>query len=147
MIQKAREKIVPIVWVQHSDDAIKYKSDDWEIAPELSIDKGDYRIDKHYNSSFEETDLEKVLKTVVATQIVLVGAATNWCIRATAYGALDRGYDVTLISDAHTTKSLQLPTGKTINAEDVITDLNVALSWLRYPNRTNKAIKTTDFNF
>jgi hypothetical protein len=43
-----------------------------------------------------------------ATHVVLAGAATNWCIRATAYGALERGYDLTLVKDAHTTETMEL---------------------------------------
>jgi nicotinamidase-related amidase len=67
----------------------------------------------------------------------LAGAATNWCIRATAYGALDRGYDLTLIKDAHTTGSMELDDGVKIEAASVIHDLNIAMSWLSYPGRTN----------
>jgi hypothetical protein len=67
-------------------------------------------LDKHFNCSFEQTLLEETLAQLGATHIVLVGAATNWCVRATAYGALDQGYDLTLIGDAHTTETIELGT-------------------------------------
>jgi len=81
------------------------------------------------------------------THIVLAGAATNWCIRATAYGALDRGYDLTLVKDAHTTESMQLDGGVTIEAETVIQELNIAMKWLEYPGLKNGAASANDITF
>ncbi len=95
------------------------------------------QIHKQFNSSFEQTSLEETLAGLGATHIVLAGAATNWCIRATAYAALDRGYDLTLIEDAHTTGTLELENGIRIEAADVVRELNNAMSWLSYPGRTN----------
>ena len=57
---------------------------------------------------FEPTKLEEELALLGATHITLAGAMTNWCIRATAYGALERGYDLTLVKDAHTTANVDL---------------------------------------
>ncbi|PDV97138.1 hypothetical protein A9Q02_19190 [Candidatus Chloroploca asiatica] len=82
-----------MIWVQHSDEELLYGSPGWQWVPELVPASGDALIHKHFNSSFEATDLEAHLAACGATHIVLAGAATNWCIRATAYGALDRGYD------------------------------------------------------
>jgi nicotinamidase-related amidase len=81
------------------------------------------------------------------THIVLAGAATNWCIRATAYSALERGYDITLLSDAHTTETMQLESGVTIDAADVVQELNIAMRWLAYPGRTNGVASAEQVNF
>ena len=109
--------------------------------------KGEALIHKQFNSSFEDTPLEDELARAGATHIALAGAATNWCIRATAYGALDRGYDVTLIKDAHTTGTMDLGDGTKIEASTVIDDLNIAMTWLRYPGRANgtAAAEKVDF--
>jgi hypothetical protein len=96
---------------------------------------GEALIHKQFNSSFEQTALEDELAKLGTTHIALAGAATNWCIRATAYGALDRGYDLTLVKDAHTTDTMDLGTGKKIEASTVVDDLNIAMTWLRYPGR------------
>ena len=37
-------------------------------------------------------------------RLAVVGAQTDACIRSTLYGAFVRGYDATLVSDAHTTE-------------------------------------------
>ncbi len=136
-VERARAQGVPVIWVQHSDDEMKYESAAWQWVPELQPAAGELRIDKHFNSSFEETAMEDELEKLGATHIVLAGAATNWCIRATAYGALERGYDLTLIKDAHTTKDIDLEGDARIEAKHLIIDLNIAMTWLSYPGRMN----------
>ena len=79
--------------------------------------------------------------------VTLAGAATNWCIRATAYAALDRGYDLTLVKDAHTTGALEFEDGARVEAADIIRDLNVAMTWLSYPGRTNGVAAAEEVDF
>jgi nicotinamidase-related amidase len=105
------------------------------------------RIYKQFNSSFEGTALDAGLAKCGVSHIVLAGAATNWCIRATAYGALDRGYDLTLVKDAHTTKSMTLDDGFTIEAESVVRELNAVMTWLSYPGRKCTTAKANEVNF
>jgi nicotinamidase-related amidase len=146
-VEKARELDIPVIWVQHSDDELVYDSPDWHLVPELSPAEGEIQIQKHFNSSFEQTPLEETLAQFGVTHIVLVGAATNWCIRATAYGALDRGYDLTLIKDAHTTETLELGNGIRIEAVNIVRELNIAMTWLSYPGRTNRTVSVEDVEF
>ena len=138
-VERARAAGVPVIWVQHSDEELVQGSPEWQWAPELQPAAGEPRIYKHFNSSFEQTSLDDELAALGATHVVLAGAATNWCIRATAYAALDRGYDLTLVSDAHTTGSIELEGGVTIEAANVIRELNIAMTWLSYPGRKNTA--------
>ena len=146
-VEKARVQGVPVIWVQHSDDELVNGSPDWQFVPEMSPAKGEMRLDKHFNSSFEQTLLEETLAQLGATHIVLVGAATNWCVRATAYGALDRGYDLTLIKDAHTTETIELENGIRIEAANIIRELNIAMTWLSYPGRTNSTASVEEIVF
>lgn len=85
----------------------------------------------------KKTTLEDELAQIGVTRIVLAGAQSNWCIRATAYGALERGYDLTLLKDAHTAETMVLDDGFRIEAASVIQELNIALRWLSYPGRSN----------
>ncbi len=132
-VERARAQGVPVIWVQHSDDELVYGSPAWQWVPELVPAEGEPLIHKHFNSSFEQTALEDQLAQFGATHMVLAGAATNWCIRATAYAALDRGYDLTLVKDAHTTGTMELEDGVRIEAENVIHELNIAMTWVSYP--------------
>lgn len=146
-VERARAQGVPVIWVQHADDELVYGSPLWQWAPELTPAEGEPRIHKHFNSSFEQTDLEEQLARFGATHIVLAGAATNWCIRATAYGALDRGYDLTLVQDAHTTSPVELDSGVRIEAANIVEELNIAMTWVSYPDRKNGVATAEEVDF
>jgi nicotinamidase-related amidase len=146
-VARARAQGVPVVWVQHADEQLLRGSAAWQWVPELVPAAGEVLIHKGWNSAFEQTGLEDELARLGASHLVLAGAATNWCIRATAYAALERGYDLTLVSDAHTTSSIQLEDGTRIEAEAVVRELNVAMRWLSYPGRRNGTAATERLDF
>ncbi|MFN8546652.1 MAG: cysteine hydrolase family protein [Candidatus Eisenbacteria bacterium] len=147
LVQHARDAGAPVVWVQHSDADLKQGSDEWKLIPQLTPQANEAIVQKHYNSSFEETELDRVLGTLGAKRIVLAGAATNWCIRATAYGALDRGYDLTLVSDAHTTESIEFQNGTVISAETIVSELNVGMKWISYPRSKVTVMPAAEISF
>ena len=146
-VAKARAAGVPVVWVQHESDELPRDSAPWALVPELVPAPGDQRVYKRYPSSFEATDLDACLAAAGTTHVVLAGAQTNWCIRATAYAALDRGYDLTLLKDAHTTAPLDLEDGSRVEAASMISDLNVAMKWLSYPGRKNATASVDAFDY
>jgi nicotinamidase-related amidase len=146
-VERARAQGVPVIWVQHSDEELVYGSPEWRWVPELVPAEGEPLIHKRFNSSFEQTALEDQLAKFGATHIVLAGAATNWCIRATAYGALDRGYDLTLVKDAHTTGTIELEDGARIDAASIIQELNIAMTWVSYPGRKNGTATAEEVDF
>jgi nicotinamidase-related amidase len=146
-VERARVQRVPVIWVQHTSDELPQGSPQWQRVPELAPAADEPLIHKRFNSSFEQTTLEEELARRGATHIALAGAASNWCIRATAYAALDRGYDLTLIEDAHTTGTMPLDNGKTIEAANVIDELNIAMTWLEYPGRRNGTAKVEEIDF
>ena len=116
-------------------------------AVERARAEGEALIHKHFNSSFEQTSLDDELAQLGATHIVLAGCATNWCIRATAYGALERGYDLTLVKDAHTTKTMDLGDGTLLAAQNLVQDLNITMTCLSYPGRKNGSAKADEVAF
>lgn len=140
-VERARAQGAPVIWVQHADEDLVKDSPGWQWEPALVPAAGELLIHKNFNSSFEQTTLDDDLARLGATHIVLAGCATNWCIRATAYGALERGYDLTLVKDAHTTKSMDLENGTRLDAAMLVQDLNIAMTWLSYPGRKNTTAK------
>lgn len=104
LVEKARREQIPVVWVQHNDDQLVRGSDEWQIVGELTPVETEPLIEKKYGDSFEDTLLENVLSRLGIGELVVVGAQTDACIRSTLHGAFVRGYDVTLVSDAHTTE-------------------------------------------
>jgi nicotinamidase-related amidase len=146
-VERARQAGVPVLWVQHEDADLPHGSPQWQLAPPLQPLATESLVRKSHNSSFEDTALEQELERLKATHLVLAGALTNWCIRATAYGALDRGYDVTLVKDAHTTSTMEPAAGRRIEARDIIDELNVAMQWLSYPGRRNGVASAEEVSF
>lgn len=134
LVSAARAAGAPVIWVQHANNSdLKYGSDAWQLVPAFVPEPSEPIIHKRYNSSFADTDLEARLRALNVGRIVLAGAATNWCIRATAYGAVERGFDLTLVGDAHSTESITLEDGSVIAAASMIADLNVVFEWLLAP--------------
>jgi nicotinamidase-related amidase len=106
LVDKARAEEVPVVWVQHGDEGLVEGSDSWRYVPELVREDSEPLVHKSYGDSFEGTDLEAVLAERGVGKLVVAGAQTDACIRSTIHGAFTRGYDVTLVADAHTTEDL-----------------------------------------
>src|SRR3984893_13040903 len=104
LVEKARREEVPVVWVQHNDEQLERGSDNWRNVPELKPGDAEPLIEKNYGDSFEDTTLEKVLSGLGVGRLVVTGAQTDACIRSTLHHAFVRGYDTTLVSDAHTTE-------------------------------------------
>lgn len=148
LVRQARVAGAPIIWVRHADDEeLKYGSDAWKLAPNFTPAPGELLVDKKYNSAFASTVLDARLRAMGVKHLVLAGAATNWCIRATAYAAVDRGYDLTLVSDAHSTESIEIREGFSVTAESMITDLNITFKWLAAPGVKTEVQKTQAVTF
>lgn len=145
LVDKARAQNVPVVWVQHSSDEIPEGSDGWRYVPELKLDDSEPVVHKRYGDSFEETDLESVLAERQVGSVVLAGAQTDACILATAFGALVRGYDVTLVDDAHTTEDLT--EWGAPPPETVIDFVNLYWKYHRAPGRRVEVASTGAVNF
>jgi len=106
LIDKARAEDVPVVWIQHSDEHVPFGSDPWQYVPELIRRDSEPLVPKKYGDSFEDTELEQVLAERGVGRVIVTGAQTDACIRSTLHGAIVRGYDATLVADAHTTEDL-----------------------------------------
>ena len=147
VVERARAADVPVLWVQHEDEELVRGSPGWAFVPALVPADGEARVGKRHNSAFEETVLEAELAALGATHLVVAGAATNWCIRCTVHAALERGYDLTLVEDAHTTEDMELGPGRRVTARDMVDELNLAMTWSDYPGRVNAvaAAEAVDF--
>src|ERR1017187_7234705 len=115
------------------------------IVPELTRGDAEPLVEKNYGDSFEATTLETVLSGLGAGRLVVVGAETDACIRSTLHGAFTRGYDTTLVSDAHTTGD------KTAwgapPPDQVIAHTNLYWTYQTAPGRTAGAVETKGVDF
>ena len=145
LVDKARRERVPVVWVQHSDDELERGSEAWRIVPELSRDDAEPLVEKHYGDSFDDTTLETVLSDLGVGRLVVVGAQTDECVRSTLHGAFVRGYDATLVSDAHTTEDLSAFGAPP--PDQVIAHTNLYWKYQSAPGRTAGTVETKDVDF
>jgi len=145
LIDKARAEDVPVVWVQHSDEGLPRDSEEWQFVPELSRRDSEPLVHKSYGDSFEATELEDVLAERGVGRVVVTGAQTDACIRSTLHGAFVRGYDVTLVGDAHTTEDLTEYGAPA--PEQVIAHTNLYWRWQSAPGRTGGTVDTAEVSY
>ncbi|MER5753202.1 cysteine hydrolase family protein [Streptomyces sp. NPDC002088] len=145
LLTKARAEAVPVIWVQHSDDHLKPDTEPWQYVPELTREATEPLIHKNYGDSFEATDLETVLAERGVGRLVVTGAQTDECIRSTLHGAVVRGYDATLVADAHTTENLTQYGAPA--PEQVIAHTNLYWKWQKAPGRRGGTVDTTEVTF
>ncbi|TMD19825.1 MAG: isochorismatase family protein [Chloroflexi bacterium] len=145
LVEKARREQVPVVWVQHSDAQLARGSDDWRIVPELTPADAEPLVEKNYGDSFEDTTLEAVLSGLGVGRLVVVGAETDACIRSTLHGAFVRGYDATLVSDAHTTND-QTKWGAP-PPDKVIAHTNLYWTYQTAPGRKAGTVESKNVDF
>jgi nicotinamidase-related amidase len=145
LVEKARRERVPVIWMQHSDDHVARDSDDWRIVPELVPGDAEPLVEKQYADAFEDTTLETVLSGLGVGRLVVAGAQTDECIRSTLHGAVVRGYDATLVSDAHTTED-QTEWGAP-PPEAVIAHTNLYWTYHKAPGRTAGTVLTKEVDF
>lgn len=145
VVGRAREQGVPVVWVRHHAEDLPAGSDGWQIVPELVPGPGEPIVEKAYGDAFEDTTLESVLAGAGVGRLVVTGAQTDACIRSTLHGALARGYDATLVSDAHTTEDLSGYGAPTPDL--VVAHTNLYWSYQTAPGRRAGVVAAKDVEF
>jgi nicotinamidase-related amidase len=146
LIDQARAENVPVLWVQHSDDGeLSRDSEGWQYVPELVRGDSEPVVHKRYADAFEDTDLEKLLAELRVGRLVVTGAQTDECIRSTIHGAFTRGYDVTLVGDAHTTEDLSEYGAP--RPEQVIAHTNLYWQYHKAPGRQAGTVDTAEVSF
>ena len=145
LVDKARAADVDVLWVQHNDDELPADSEAWHVVPELVRRDSEPLVQKYYGDSFEDTDLEAHLAERGIGRLVIAGAQSDACVRSTLHGAFTRGYDATLVGDAHTTEDLTAYGAPP--PEQVIAHTNLYWSFQTAPGRTAGTVSTADVEF
>ncbi len=145
LVERARAAGAPVVWVQHSGEGLDEGGDGWQYVPELVRRGGEPLVAKRYGDAFETTDLEQVLADRRVGRLIVAGAETDACIRSTLHGAFVRGYDVTLVSDAHTAQDKTAWGAPPV--PDVIAHTNLYWGFQAAPGRTAQVVAAADVVF
>lgn len=145
LVETARAKGIPVVWVQQTGDGLEKDTDGWQIVPGLSPLASEPVIYKLYGDSFEDTNLEAVLADLAVGHLIVTGAQTDQCVRSTIHGAFTRGYDTTLVGDAHTTED-NTEWGAP-SPDQVIAHTNLNWKYHDGPGRKADVVLTADVGF
>ena len=138
LVDRARTESVPVVWVQDHGSFAEGTAA-WRLAAPLVRLEGEPLVRKEYRDSFAETDLADVLDALGTRHLVVAGAQSDYCVRTTTQAAAARGFDVTLVADAHTTKDVEHD-GVVITGEQIVAHTNMFFDGLRYPGRRFAAV-------
>lgn len=147
LVSRARAAETPVIWVQHSSEELPLGSDQWKYVPELPFGDGEPVVHKTYGDSFEATDLAEVLERLGVGHLIVCGAQTDACVRSTIHGAFTRGYDVTLVGDAHTTEDLRQWVPGLPSPEEVVAHTNAYWSYQSAPGRTAEVLDAAAVTF
>jgi len=74
-----------------------------QIIEELTPQKNDHMVMKKAYGAFFQTPLDRTLRNLGTTTLVMTGVATNYCVETTCREAVAYGYDIILVSDATAT--------------------------------------------
>ena len=150
LVDRARAAGAPVVWVQHNSGELVAGEPAWQLAEGLRPAPNETVVQKRYGDSFEETDLARLLDRLNVGHLVVAGAQTDACIRSTIHGAIARGYDVTLVSDCHTTGEMpaEYTGGELISARTKINFTNsYADGGLDAPGRSGRTQPSAEVEF
>lgn len=119
LIAKARVSNVPIYFVQHdggADDSFHAGKPGFAFHDKLAPQSGDDVTVKHRSSAFHETDFDARLKRAGIDHLIVTGMQSEYCVTSAIRGAHERGYRLTLVSDAHSTFDTKVAKGAEIIA-------------------------------
>jgi len=71
-----------------------------QMIDELAPQEGDHMVRKHSYGGFFQTPMDRILRNLNITDLIVTGVNTNFCVETTVREAVAYGYEVTLVSDA-----------------------------------------------
>lgn len=101
-----RKKNLPVIFIQHDGTGtgeFEKNTWEWELLDDLDVNPTDYLIDKYANDVFYNSKLQGSLSDMNVTELVITGCATDFCVESTIQSALTKDFDITVVSDGHTT--------------------------------------------
>lgn len=106
LLARARASGTPVIYVQHDGpkgDGLEVGTDGWQISPVIAPQEGEPIVRKRASDAFYATSLKEELDQRHIRHLVVAGGQTQYCVDTTVRRATTCGYEVTLVSDAHTT--------------------------------------------
>ena len=123
---KARAAGAPVILIQHEDDSLlRHGSHGWSLYESLNVADGDIRIRKTASDSFHKTELQDRLRELGATELIVCGLQSDFCVDTTVRRGLSLGYPIQLIADGHSTVGNGILDAPQIIAHHTLTLTNI----------------------
>ncbi|MEX2116715.1 MAG: cysteine hydrolase family protein [Bacteroidota bacterium] len=125
LLSKARTAQLPIFFIQHNGGKghpLEPGTAGWPIHPAIMPTERDVVIQKLTSDSFKDTQLHQQLQTLGVGRLIVAGIQTEFCVDTTCRRGFSLEYDVTLVSDAHSTWDTEV-----LSADQIIAHHNKTL--------------------
>ena len=133
LIARARTKGTPVLYVQHDGGAshpFHPGKPGFDFHDRLAPQPGDDVTVKRNSSAFHDTDFDAKLKKRGIDHLIVTGMQSEYCVDSAVRGARERGYKITLVSDAHSTFDSKIASAEQIIAIQNDT-MNGSFAWVR----------------
>ena len=101
-----RKLELPVIYIQHNGTGtgeFEKNTSEWELLNALNIEPTDIMIDKYANDVFYNSEIQAKLTELNVNELFVIGCATDFCIESTVQSASTKDYNITIVSDGHTT--------------------------------------------
>ena len=127
LLKRARAAGVPVVYVQHDGSKepghpLTKGKPGHAIYHEIAPKDGETVVVKQTCNSFQDTDLDARLRAAKVDGLIVCGMQTEFCVDTAVRAAAERGYKITLVSDAHSTGDTPA-----LKAKDIVAHHNFTL--------------------
>jgi nicotinamidase-related amidase len=106
LLARVRSAHMPVIFIHHCGKpggAFERGTPGWQLHPSFQPAEGDLVFDKTTQDTFASTALGDELEARGIKRLIIAGFQSEFCVRETTLGALARGFDVTLVSNGHST--------------------------------------------
>lgn len=138
LLGKARINDVPIIYIQHNAPTgrmLATGTKEWEINHEIKPEPKDTIIQKTTPDSFYKTNLQEELQKHPIEHLIITGIQSEVCVDTTCRNAYSLGYEITLVTDAHSTWD-----SGDLTAQQIINHHNKVLRWFADTKETKDII-------
>jgi nicotinamidase-related amidase len=145
LLSKARSAGAMVVYIQHHDQvdpAMQPGTPGFAIRAAIAPEPDETVVVKRICDCFTQTNLEQVLREAGIRRLVTCGIQSDFCVDSGSRGAMNRGFDVILASDAHTTWDDDV-----LCAEQIIAHVNATLPNTSGPNARIQVKRTAEIQF
>ncbi len=101
-----RKNSLPVMVIQHDGTGsgiCEKGAKEWELLDSLEVKETDIYVDKTANDVFYNSELLNILQSQKINEVIITGDATDFCVAASMQSALAKDFEVTVISDGHST--------------------------------------------